>query len=131
MTTASHLCAVDEDAADCLIPKLVFQPIIENSILHGIQCLSERRGIVNLRVSAEEDILLVVISDNRVGMTKEECDTLLESISNNIMHGDHYGLHNVDERLRIFSGRFHQLQIHSQKGHGTETTIRLRKKLPI
>lgn len=122
----SITCSVDERLLDCRIPKLVFQPIVENSILHGVQGLADRRGEIKLTITDGGDILLIVIEDNGEGMDETEYNALIQTIR--CGDGlDHYGLHNVDERLAIFSGKYHRMEMVSQKGQGTKTTIHLRK----
>ncbi len=110
---------VDERALEYQIPKLTLQPIVENSILHGLRELTGKHGIINIHIAMEKDII-IKISDNGLGMNKETIDKLL------LPHSGGYGLYNVNERIRIFCGEDYGLSIVSEPGNNTTITIRLR-----
>lgn len=92
-----------------MIPKLFLQPIIENSVLHGIEPC-EHPCHIRVAIQKNEDYLVMSVRDNGVGF-----DTAVLS-ENSI------GLNNVRERLKSFSphGR---MEIESAIGKGTKTTI--------
>ncbi|PNV62049.1 hypothetical protein C0033_10370 [Clostridium sp. chh4-2] len=94
------------------IPKLLLQPIVENSILHGIEPCSHACRIL-IDVSSRDDQLVITVSDNGVGCSIEETENSI-------------GLTNVKERLEFFSAES-KFQMESVKGKGTRTTIYLSK----
>ncbi|MBT9777230.1 hypothetical protein GPL15_12030 [Clostridium sp. MCC353] len=94
------------------IPKLLLQPIVENSILHGIEPC-EHPCHITIDVSCADEYLVITVSDDGVGCSVEE-------IQNSI------GLTNVKERLHFFSAQS-RFEMESAKGKGTRTAIYLSK----
>lgn len=94
-----------------LIPKLLLQPIVENSILHGIEPCTHPCHI-SLSVKDSGHGLLITVTDNGVGWDMVE------------MKGKHIGLNNVKERLMSFSPKS-GFYMESCPGKGTRTTIDL------
>ncbi|MCI2000542.1 MAG: histidine kinase [Clostridia bacterium] len=82
---------------DILIPSLIIQPIVENSIRHGI-LPSDKNGLVKITAHQKGKELFISITDNGVGIKKEVIDNL-SSINNN-----HVGLKNVNNRLELLYG---------------------------
>lgn len=113
------LINIPQEVENCLIPKLTIQPIVENCIVHGIQGLSN--GEISLNVQCEKDILLVNISDNGRGIA--DCSELL----NCKKEDNHYGLQNINERLHLFSGTLHHMNMESGIGRGFRTSINLKR----
>ncbi len=124
---------IDDGLEKYKMPKLVLQPIVENSIKHGLS--SNTAGCLSIRVKNEEPNIRFVIMDNGVGMEKEELSALLKSIrlydsnpekrdekfqSNNKLQ-NHMGLYNVFQRLRMEYGDLLEFKMISAKGRGTST----------
>ena len=101
---------------DWNIPKLLLQPIVENSIRHGIEPCSHPCTIQIEVTELDEETLLIVISDDGCGF-----DTALPN-------GGGIGMANVRERLLSFSPES-QMEITSSIGQGTYTRIQLKKTL--
>ena len=107
---------VDEKARHFQIPRLLFQPLVENSIIHGIEPLEEG-GLVEIivcstRVLGEKGIDLI-IRDNGVGFDSENMDRRMN-----------VGLLNVQQRLKIAFPES-LFQITSKPGKGTEVKIEI------
>jgi two-component system sensor histidine kinase YesM len=117
-------CAVDEDASDCIVPKFILQPIVENSILHGGG--EERRVRITVAANITEQGLRIRISDDGKGFDTDELKS--RKAPHSKLSG--IGIANVDERIRIHYGENYGLDIRSAVHQGTETTILLpvRKK---
>ena len=64
-----------DDILHCMIPKLTLQPILENSIIHGIE-LKLDEGKVTISISRTKSRLLIKVSDDGVGMNRETLDKL-------------------------------------------------------
>jgi two-component system LytT family sensor kinase len=111
---------VEEGALDCQVPAMLLQPLVENSIKHGLaskvaggtvrlESRLERRG--------EQTVLLLTVADDGVGIDDDRLDSILEQPG--------IGVSNVNERLHVLFGANYRLQITSQKGEGTRTLIEI------
>lgn len=111
----------------CVIPKLTLQPIVENALLHGIRKSKGKKGKITIRAFIEADELLLSVSDDGIGMDPDFAQTLLTEprpAMRSDGSGSSYGLYNVNERIRLFSGEAYGLSIQSQLGEGTTITAR-------
>ncbi len=106
-----------------IIPRMVLQPLIENSINYGVE---ETLGnnMIEVLVKEETEGILLEVSDTGSGMTEEE----LENVRNNqvVPKGHGIGLKNIRERLNITYDNY-DFQVESQVGKGTKITIRIPK----
>ncbi|MBL0155739.1 MAG: histidine kinase [Bryobacterales bacterium] len=111
---------IEESTLDCQIPAMLLQPLIENSIKHGLSPKLEG-GTVRLESRYErrpEGLrLLLSVADDGIGID----DTRLESI----LEQPGIGVSNVNERLLVLFGANYRLSVTSQLGEGTRTTIEL------
>lgn len=113
----------------CLIPKLTLQPIVENALLHGIRKAKGKTGKITIRAYIDGDDLLLSVSDDGIGMDPDFAQTLLTEPRPAMRtdgSGSSYGLYNVNERIRLFSGEDYGLNIQSQLGEGTTITARFK-----
>lgn len=110
-----------DEAADCYIPPLTLQPIIENSIKHGL--LPKKNG-GKIIISAErvDTETVIHISDNGVGMDESKIARLLSDDNSNT---DNIGIYNVNKRLKGIFGKQYGLSIQSSMNEGTSVTIRI------
>lgn len=102
------------------IPNMVLQPLIENSILHGILEKPERTGWVKLKARSTEGGLEFTIQDNGTGMGPEKLRELAGSSGDS---GGSYGVSNIRERLRLKYGEAFRLEYSSRPGEGTTVTL--------
>jgi two-component system sensor histidine kinase YesM len=118
---------VEEEACECLVPRHLIQPFIENAIFHGI-CPKDAFGTIRLSASLEGPKLIVRIEDDGVGIEPERLATLGEQADKRKTGGlRHIGLANTRQRLRhLFEGQA-ALRIDSSPGAGTAVTIELPK----
>lgn len=114
---------IEEKILDFQIPKLVLQPIVENSILHGIMEKEEKRGIICIKGSFEGECIVLTIQDDGVGMNRETLRTILNGVEGDDVHG--YGVKNVNDRLKIAYGEECGLVYQSQPGQGTTVQVRI------
>jgi two-component system LytT family sensor kinase len=98
-----------------LVPSMILQPIIENSIRHGLANKVEG-GTVRLRTWLEGTRLNIQIEDDGVGIDEEKLEALFES---------GIGVSNVNERLRVLFGAGYQFAVDSKPGQGTKTRIEI------
>lgn len=108
-----------------LIPRFILQPLVENSIVHGLE-QKEEPGDVFIKGWEYEDKIFFIIQDNGVGIPKNKLETLLSS---DIKTKNHLGLRNVHERIRLLYGEQWGLKIDSIEQAGTIVEVWLSKKM--
>lgn len=104
------------------IPKLLIQPLIENSIFHGMERKKED-GYIYVSAKENENDILITIEDNGIGISED----IIMEIENgkNLTNENHVGIFNVKERINLIFGDKYRLQINSNKSVGTKITITL------
>lgn len=115
---------------ECYVPKLMLQPILENSMIHGFD--SKGKGKINVMIDCVEDMLLITVSDDGVGMDETALQKLNEKIKGNVQpneiktgRGHGVGMTNVNKRISILFGKNYGIHIYSTKGAGTDVEITL------
>ncbi len=91
---------VEEEVLDCVTLKLVLQPLIENSIVHGIEKNGEN-GEIDIRIRREDNKLLFIVSDNGCGVNLEEIRELLNKATDN---NKGVAIKNVNDRIKLYFG---------------------------
>ncbi len=110
---------------DVIVPKLLLQPIIENSIYHGFQKLS-RRGEIHISFDKLDRELHIFIEDNGIGIPADVLKKIWTSREGNTPNHQgmvSIGLKNVKERIRLFYGKDCDMYISSREGIGTIVEI--------
>jgi two-component system sensor histidine kinase LytS len=110
---------IDDEAMSCNVPSLILQPLVENSVRHGI-LTRESGGEIHIGAKKGDDGLIISVRDNGVGMTQERIYSLLSDTV--VPHtGDGLGLalRNVNSRLMALYGKEGALKIESEPGTGT------------
>ena len=104
---------IDPDTLDIIVPSMILQPLVENSIKHG---LSRKLGpgTITIRSRREHGRTIIEVEDDGMGFV---LDRLTEPMASGI------GLANVRERLRVIYGATYQLRMHSEPGKGTSARI--------
>jgi len=100
------------------LPPLIIQPIIENSIKHGI-LKKINGGKIDLTINTKNDQLFIEITDNGVGMSTDLLKEVSEFTSNTV------GINNVQKRLKTIFHEKASLNIESEKNRGTRVLINL------
>lgn len=108
--------------------KYILQPIIENTMIHGIQevATEEEPGMVRIWAWKEEDDIFIGVEDNGIGIPPEKLKEIQERLAGEEMFQDSIGIYNVNNRLRIVYGNNYRLKIASAQGKGTAVTLRLK-----
>lgn len=109
---------IDDSALDVLVPKLMLQPIVENSILHG---LADTGGSITVTARLSGTELEVTVVDDGCGMSEESLRRFREGGRG----GQHLGLRNVDAILRLHYGDAYGLRFPPVNGSGTCVAISL------
>ena len=107
---------VEEELLDLPVFRLMLQPIIENSILHGIRDKGEK-GYIKLTVCRREDTIRFRVFDTGAGMSRERLERLRKEIG--AFNVRNIGLSNVNNRLLLYYGEEAGLHIRSVEGRGT------------
>ena len=101
--------------------KLLLQPIVENSIYHGIKELPYK-GVLTIRVVEEKNDLIFTVRDNGIGIDENKIHTLFCEPSN------HFGIQNIHQRIQLHYGANYGLTLANHPEGGCITTIRIDKK---
>jgi two-component system, sensor histidine kinase YesM len=114
----------DDEVKEYLTVKLVLQPLVENSIVHGMEEI-ESNGLIRLEGKRTGDRVRVIIQDNGTGIDKLNLQRIKNQISGLTPENtsSSIGLSNVYRRLKLYFGSKCRFDIHSVKGGGT--TIQL------
>ena len=127
---------IPEEFDSVRIPKMTLQPLVENAIYHGIKL---REGWGSIRISGyalDDGSVMIVLSDNGIGMNEEQLTKLKNQMTRNpeeidsiemseINDKKHFGVYSVYNRLRLYYGEDYGLNIESSYGVGTRVLIHL------
>lgn len=117
---------VEEKHLSMMIPKLTLQPLVENSIYHGIRIKEGLTGTVEIEVCETEDAVVLTVKDNGGGMESERIDYINQNISE--MDRDvGYGITNINKRIELMCGEQYGLRFRQNEGEGICVEIRLPK----
>lgn len=114
---------VDEKLLNYYCNKITLQPIVENSIIHGLEGMYDE-GEIHIRVIDGGDHILMQIEDNGVGMTKEQCQKIIAHDESDQFG---IGIKNVNDRLKIYFGQEYGLKIESELDCGTKVIVKIPK----
>ena len=101
--------SIDPDSLDVVLPSMLLQPLVENSIKHGLAS-KVGEGCITIRSKRQDGHAIIDVIDNGVGVSPDYADRA---------EGSGIGLRNVNERLRVVYGANYQLQLDSIPGQGT------------
>ncbi|MCR5580790.1 MAG: sensor histidine kinase [Pseudobutyrivibrio sp.] len=107
------------------IPKLTLQPLVENSIYHGIK-LQREKGVIKVEAVDIGDKIELTVRDNGAGMSDDRLKEMRTAIVNGEKIG--FGLRTVHERIQLFFGEDYGLTISSTEGVGTTITAVIPKQ---
>ena len=115
---------VPDDLMSVKLPKLTLQPIVENSIIHGILEKESQEGTIVIAGWADGADAVILVSDDGVGMDGEALATVLSG-ENKKATGTNIAVSNTHRRLQILFGKDYGLSYRSVLGEGTEVEIRV------
>ncbi len=113
---------IPPELQNCMVPRFILQPIVENSIIHGLS-KKEYGGVVGIRAVKNGDKLEVAVKDNGVGMEKHMAERLLKKTNTDADRLNGIGLANVEERIQLFYGSQYGLCINSALNLGTKVKM--------
>lgn len=119
---------VDEDVQDIPVPKMILQPVIENYFKHGFD-IREGIGSIELKCFRDDDELVMVISDNGIGVTPQRLNEIHEHFRAEALNkkgpGTNIGLKNVYSRLKLYYDHKAKLFLENKEDGGFMVTMRL------
>jgi len=112
---------IADNTRDIVVPGMLLQPLIENSIKHGLEPrISGGTVTIRSRIT-EERRLMVEVEDDGVGMAPDRIDVSL--VSGLVRPGNGIGVRNVRERMQVLYGDLATVEINSRPGRGTKVTL--------
>lgn len=118
---------IPDELLEYQIPKLTLQPVVENAILHGIMEKEEKKGCIVLTGWLENNQVVLMISDDGVGIPSNKLDSILSGDGQS-KTGSNIAIYNTHHRLQVLYGTRYGLSYHSLPGKGTDVTINLPAK---
>ncbi|WAM33354.1 sensor histidine kinase [Caldicellulosiruptor morganii] len=116
---------VQSDLLSSKILPFTIQPLVENSIRHGIEPMIGR-GIIAIKLFEKDGMINIIVADNGIGMSEEKLKTILQTLDSK--DRSHVGLKNVYHRLKLFYGDEAKIIINSEPGRGTSIEIQIPKR---
>ena len=125
----SYAIEVDEEIMDVKIPKLIFQPLVENSIKHGF--FGYETLNLTIRLKKIDDYILINVQDDGKGMTKEKLEELHNQINdirlgNDVEFYNNIGILNTVKRINNYFNEDYVFVIESHPNEGTNVYIRIK-----
>lgn len=115
---------IDKELEDKLILPLIMQPIVENSIVHGLEA---KEGIGNINITIKkhnENVISIVIEDDGMGIESSRLNQIIQNLNDyETIKTSHIGISNVHQRVRLHYGDAYGIQINSERGIGTKVEI--------
>lgn len=120
---------IDEYLLEKVIPRMLIQPLIENSVIHGFNSDLLESITILISVTRSEEIMLISVTDNGVGIPEDVLDSLLNNreIEKKRLHKGHttgIGIDNIRNRLTLLYGK-NIVEIGSRAMAGTKIVIKL------
>lgn len=119
----SYEISVPEELLDYTVPKIILQPVVENSIYHGIKPM-DGPGQITVTVAEDGERLLFTVADNGVGFDPAALSRGSEAFQKNGV-----GLQNVDSRLKLIYGPDCGITVESAPGEGCIVRLTVNKKV--
>ena len=117
----------EDQLSEIRILPLLLQPIVENSILHGLED-SYHNGLITITILIKESSLLIKITDNGVGMNQEQLENVRAKLNFHPPEDSQsIGLYNINQRIHLFYGEPYHLEITSEINIGTTAILEIPK----
>jgi Putative regulator of cell autolysis len=122
---------IDTQYLNCLIPKTIIQPLVENALFHGI-CPKEGQGTITVTITRIAEELILIVEDDGIGMAPELITKLLqgEKIYEPETKLRPIGLANIRDRIRFIYGEKYGIAIESALNEGTKITVNVPFRTP-
>ncbi len=106
----------------CLVPRMILQPLVENALIHGMDGMQAKDGVITVSAQLDRDMLICEVSDNGKGMSEEEIEKLDKNERNKLgarekMSG--IGLRHIRQKIKLYYGEDYKMLVFSKKNQGT------------
>lgn len=112
---------MEEDCLDQMVPKFILQPVVENSIIYGMENDQVELSII-IKIFKNNDKIIIEIIDNGPGIDNETLKKILTTESDRNKFTK-VGLNNIDRRLKLYFGKEYGVKIKSKLGQGTKVIL--------
>lgn len=119
----TYTFVIDEECLCYYCNKITLQPLIENAIYHGIEPMVDE-GEIKIIIQQRDDKLQLIVSDNGIGMSEEQCQLILSSER---LGKSGIGVKNVNDRIQIYFGEHYGIDIKSELDVGTTICVTIPK----
>ena len=121
----TYIIEMDQELKTVPVIKLILQPLVENSIYHGIKP-SLRNGYIRILIQKKEDVINIQVIDNGVGIPEQKVKVINEQLGNGRkMECNGYGIYNVNERVKLAYGKKYGLKYISEPGVLTKAILEI------
>ncbi len=120
---------IDDEVLEYKIPKLILQPLVENSIYHGVRLKGEP-GMIRISAHKENDKLIIKVYDSGVGMSEEQIEKILKGEEQGDKSAEErplsgFGLSGTIKRIRYYCKDDDAVRIFSEEGEYTEIVLKI------
>lgn len=119
---------IAEDCLGCLLPKLILQPIVENSIIYGADNAGKSSLEITIKAFQKGNILTISVTDNGPGIDSETLNKIFK-VDKDINRFSTVGLNNVNQRIGLYFGKDYGVTIDTQINSGTKVAVNIPVKL--
>ncbi len=119
--------SMEEGVKDCLVPKLILQPIIENCIVHGYN--KKMHLNIDITIYSEDNMLIMIVEDEGDGIKAEVLQHIVQDMNSASPKSNSIGIRNVHRRLQMMYGEEYGLLIESEVDKYTKVIVRIPKML--
>jgi two-component system, sensor histidine kinase YesM len=113
---------IDDEIRHYSILKLILQPIVENSILHGILYKESKSGTITISGKLKDHIIILKVEDDGIGIPEDKLIAIMEDkIKSN--YGGGFGIRNINQRIKLYYGSEYGLTYFSDYGKGAAVEI--------
>ena len=114
---------IPEELMGCKIPKLLLQPVVENSLVHGMKNIHSIT--INISAWKENGQLNLCVEDNGSGISEDKLKELRKGLEQEDVYREHIGLYNSHRVVRLLYGPESGMTIESSPGNGTRVIVTL------
>ncbi len=119
---------VDDNILNYYIHKLLFQPFIENVIIHGFEGINQG-GVLSISINDIDEHIQIIIKDNGKGIDAETVELLNSTYATEVTaNGSGLGVRNVFDRIKMYYGEAGSWHIESEPGKGTVIFLKIPKQ---
>lgn len=112
---------LEPETSECIVPKLIVQPLLENSIKYGFE--SKKALSVKIKVCFANEKLVIVVYDDGIGIEPQRLSEIRELLNSSKNSSVHIGLFNVHRRVQLMYGDEYGIEILSEQDTGTVVKI--------